>query len=156
MNGLYLEDFAVGTVWRTPSVTMERSRIVDFAGFYDPQAYHLDDEAGADSVFGKLVAPGFQTAALAWKLGLASGYFDHCAMAGIGVDEMRWLAPVSPGDTLRCRMEVLENVPSGTKPDRGFLKMRYEMRNQSDVLVMTLNLLQMLRRRPSEEFRNKQ
>ncbi|MBX3596684.1 MAG: MaoC family dehydratase N-terminal domain-containing protein [Rhizobiaceae bacterium] len=150
MSALYLEDFTVGSVWHTPALTLDRDRIIEFAEFYDAQYYHLDDEAAKESIFGRLVAPGFQTASFAWKLGMASGYFDECALAGIGIDELRWLAPVDPGDALKCRMEVLENVPSSSKPDRGFLKIRYEMTNQNGVLVMTLNLLQMLRRRPSE------
>jgi acyl dehydratase len=74
--------------------------------------------------------------------------FDHCAIAGIGIDELRWLAPVKPGDTLRCRFTLLESRLSQSKPDRGVVKFRYEVVNQADEAVLTLVILQLLRRRP--------
>lgn len=122
--------------------------MVAFARDYDPQYYHLDPVAARKSVFGGLVAGGFQTAALAWALGLRTGLFDHCAMAGIGVDNLRWHLPLRAGATIKCRMEVLSNKPSQSKSDRRSVVFRYDMTNQDDETIMTLDLLQILRRRP--------
>ena len=118
-RALYLDDFPVGSVFMTPEETVTRDQLVDFARQYDPQPYHLDDEAGRQSVFGGISAGGFQIAAFAWMLGLRTGMFDDCAMAGIGIDELRWHRPLKPGDTIKCRMTVVENRPSRSKPDRG-------------------------------------
>jgi acyl dehydratase len=145
---LYLEDFPLGSVYMTPEVTVTREQLVDFARQYDPQPYHLDDEAGRRSVFGGISAGGFQIAAFAWKLGLETRMFDDCAMAGIGIDELRWLRPLKPGDTIKCRMTVVETRPSRSKPDRGGITFAYEMINQHGETIMTLKLIQMLRRRP--------
>ena len=147
----FLEDFGVGDVYETPSVTVTREQLVDFARQYDPQPYHLDDEAGDSSVFGGLSAGGFQIASMAWALGLRTGYFDQCAMAGIGIDELRWHRPLKPGDTIKCKMEVVENRLSRSKPDRGVATFRYEMTNQNNDAVMALTLIQMLRRGPDNE-----
>ena len=143
----YLGDFAVGSVWHTPEFQVSAEAITSFARDYDPQPYHLDAEIAAQSVFGKLVAPGFQNAAIAWKLGVESGHFRSCALAGIGIDNLRWLAPLEPGDTVRCTITILENKPSESRPDRGFLKARYDMLNQDDKHVMSLELLKLLQRR---------
>ena len=91
---------------------------------------------------------GFQTAAIAWALVQESGMFDRSAMAGIGLDELRWHKPVRPGDTLRCDFTLLESRASRTCDDRGIARFRYELRNQRDETVLSLIMIQMLRRRP--------
>ena len=149
----YLEDFPVGCVFQTPSVRISDEQIIAFARDYDPQYYHLDAEAAKSSVFGGLVAGGFQTASLAWALGLKTGLFEHCAMAGIGVDNLRWLKPLRAGDTIQCTLECIENRPSGSKPDRGHVIFRYVMTNQHGETILTLDLIQMLRARPKERER---
>lgn len=151
MNERYLEDFTPGLRITTPSFTLTEEELVDFAHKYDPQPYHLDREAARESVFGGLVAGGFQTAALGWALALRSGWFDACAMAGIGVDELRWLLPLRVDDTVTCHLEVLENHPSRSRPDRGVAVIRYDLTNAQDDLILTMKLTQMLRRRPEPD-----
>src|SRR5439155_13886425 len=114
---------------------------------YDPQYFHLGPVAARDSVFGGLVLGGFQTAALAWALVPKTGMFDRSAMAGIGLDELRWHKPVRPGDSLRCDFTLLESRASRTHNDRGVVRFRYEVKNQRDEIVLSLVLIQMLRRR---------
>ena len=97
MTDHYLEDFQPGHVYSSPIHTVTDEEALDFARRYDPQYFHLDPVAARESVFGALVLGGFQTAALAWALVLRTGMFDQCAMAGIGLDEVRWHKPVRPG-----------------------------------------------------------
>ena len=94
---------------------------------------------------------GFQTAALAWALVLKTGMFDKSALAGIGLDELRWHKPVRPGDSLRCDFTLLEARASRTHNDRGVARFRYEMKNQRDETVLSLIMIQMLRRRPGPD-----
>jgi len=94
------------------------------------------------------VLGGFQTAALAWTLVLKTGMFDKSALAGIGLDELRWHKPVRPGDSLRCDFTLLDARVSRSQTDRGVGRFRYEVKNQRDETVLSLIMIQMLRRRP--------
>jgi acyl dehydratase len=143
----FLEDFEPGVVYLSPPHTISEEEAIGFARRYDPQYFHTDPIAARDSAFGGLVCGGFQTAALAWAMVLESRMFDQCPIAGIGVDELRWLAPVRPGDTLRCRFTLLESRPSASRVDRGVGRFRYEVINQDQRTVMTLVIIQLLRRR---------
>jgi acyl dehydratase len=147
----YFEDFEPGVAHLSPPHTMSVEEAIGFARRYDPQYFHTDPVAARDSDFGGLVCGGFQTAALAWALVLRSRMFDQCAIAGLGVDELRWLAPVRPGDTLRCRFTLLESRPSASKSDRGVARFRYEVINQDQRPVLTLVIIQLLRRRPTQD-----
>jgi acyl dehydratase len=147
---VYLEDFHAGDVTETPARRVSREQIVAFAREFDPQPFHVDEEAAKRSPFGGLVASGWHTASLCMRM-----VVDH-ALAGDGVsgslgspgvDELRWLRPVRPGDSLTVRIEVLEVVPSRGKPDRGLVKLRYTMRNQDGEEVMTMIALGIMRRR---------
>lgn len=142
----YLEDFEPGVAYLSPPRTISEEEAISFARQYDPQYFHTDPVAARESAFGGLVCGGFQTAALAWALVLESRMFDQCPIAGLGVDELRWLAPVRPGDTLRCRFTLLEARTSGSKPDRGVARFRYEVLDQDQRTVMTLVITQLLRR----------
>jgi acyl dehydratase len=144
----YLEDFEPGRVYTSPTQTISDEEALDFARRYDPQYFHVDAVAARDSVFGGLVLGGFQTAALAWTLVLKTGMFDKSALAGIGVDELRWHKPVRPGDTLRCDFSLLDARMSRTHDDRGVARFRYQVKNQRDETVLSLIIIQMLRRRP--------
>ena len=121
--------------------------IVEFARKYDPQYYHLDAEAARKSPFGGLVAAGCQTISLAWKLAHDTGLFDDIEMAGIGLDEIRWVRPVYEGDVVRAEFFLLESRPSRSQPERAIAKFRYEMKNQRDEIVLTLTMIQIVRRR---------
>jgi len=147
----YLEDFEPGVPYLSPPRTITEEEAIGFARRYDPLYFHTDPVAARDSDFGELVCGGFQTAALSWALVQESRMFDQCPIAGIGVDELRWLAPVRPGDTLRCRFTLLDWRPSGSKADRGIARFRYEVIDQAERTVMTLVIIQLLRRRPAAE-----
>lgn len=138
---LFFEDFEVGTTRETGGRTVTREEILEFARKFDPQPFHVDEEAARQSQFGGLIASGWHTAALCHGilveelLGSDSG-----SLGSPGVDELRWLKPVRPGDTLTVRVEVLAATPSRSKPG-GLVKFRYVMRNQlgEDVMTMVAN-----------------
>jgi acyl dehydratase len=143
----YLEDFEPGRTYSSPTHTVTDEEALDFARRYDPQYFHLDPVAARESVFGGLVLGGFQTAALSWALVLRSGMFDRCAMAGVGLDEVRWPNAVRPGDRLRCDFTLLDARPSKSRPEGGVARFRYEMKNQREEIVLSLIMIQLLRRR---------
>lgn len=145
----YFEDFAPGRIFRTPPFVASAEQIVRFAEDYDPQYYHLDPERARHSIFGGLVCPGFQTASLAWGLALKTGLFRHCAVAGIGIDRLRWLKPVREGDTIHAEFELAEGRPSASRPGIARATFDYRMLNQHGETVMTLSLIQLLRLRPA-------
>lgn len=116
---------------------VSREEIIAFATQFDPQPFHLSDEAARDSIFGGLVASGWHTASLCHRLLVDSFLGQTSSMGSPGLDELRWLKPVRPGDTLHVRVEVVSATPSRSKPDRGAIKLRMEVRNQKDEVVMT-------------------
>ncbi|MFL5346141.1 MAG: MaoC family dehydratase [Hyalangium sp.] len=133
----YLEDFQPGEVISLGSYVVPREEILAFARQFDPQPFHVDDEAARRSIFGGLIASGWHTASICHRL-LVEGLLKNTASMGSpGLDELRWLLPVRPGDELSVRLEVLACTPSRSKPDRGALKSRLEARNQKGEVVMT-------------------
>lgn len=147
MTDHYFEDFAVGDRFKTRGVTLTESMIVDFALRHDPQPFHIDIEAAKASIYGGLIASGFQTLALGFRMVLETGVFRAASMGSPGFDELRWLRPVRPGDTLHTEFEVLETKPSSSKPDRGIARIKYWIKNQSGEDVITFTAMQLLRRR---------
>src|SRR5215471_16583525 len=145
----YLEDYAVGQVYRTGRVQIDKDQILAFAKQYDPQPYHLDELAARKSVFGGLAASGWHTAALTMRLLVDSEFRPANGILGVGVDELRWLRPVRPGDTLYVETEVLEVRPSKSQADRGLIRVRTTTLNQSgeQVQMYVGNLL--VSRRPA-------
>ena len=148
MNERYLDDFTVGERFVTRGVTLTESLIIDFAMTYDPQPFHIDVEAARQSNYGGLIASGFQTLALGFRMVLESGIFRASSMGSPGFDELRWLRPVRPGDTLHTELEIVEKKPSNSKPDRGILRVAYRIRNQKEEDVLTFLSMHLLRRRP--------
>jgi len=144
----YFEDYVPGDRIESDTFTLEKDELVAFAARYDPQYFHIDEEAAKEGPFGKLIASGWQTAAIAMRLCVLSGYLPKRGGIGAGVDELRWLAPVFAGDMLRGRFEVLEAVPSNKQP-RGRIRTRIEIYNQDDVLVMTFITNAVVARRPT-------
>jgi acyl dehydratase len=154
---MYLEDFQPGDAAETPAREVTRDEIVAFAREFDPQPFHVDEQAAQRSIYGGLIASGWHTAAICMRMvvdhSLHSGRGEAGARASgslgsPGVDELRWLKPVRPGDRLTVRIEVLEVVASRSKPDRGLVKLRYTMRNQDAHVVMTMIGLGFFLRRP--------
>jgi len=147
----YFDDFAVGEQFRSRGVTLSEAAILDFALKYDPQRFHLDVEAARETPYGGLIASGFQTLVLAFRMFLQLGEFDHASVGSPGMDELRWLAPVRPGDTLRTFAEILEKTPSRSKPDRGSMVLGFRVVTQRDETVMTFRTTVILLRRPPAE-----
>jgi acyl dehydratase len=148
---LYWEDFPVGAVFEFGGATLTRESIVDFARQYDPQPFHLDDAAAAASLFGGLSASGWQTCALTMRM-MCDGYLNRSASLGSpGIDELRWLKPVRPGDTLRVRMEVLQAREMASRPGVGLVLHRWTVSNQHAEPVMTMQGWGMVRVRGAAE-----
>jgi len=145
---LYLEDFAPGQVRESRPRTLTKNEIVAFALDYDPQPFHIDEAAGQRSVFGGLIASGWQTVGIMMRLMWDTFLEDTVSLGSPGCDEIRWLMPVRPGDTLRARFTVTEIAPSRSKPDRGIVRTFAEVLNQRGEIVMTVRGLGMFGRRP--------
>jgi acyl dehydratase len=147
MDDLYFEDFTPGREFRTEGVTVTESQILDFALAFDPQPFHLDAEAAKGSIFGGLIASGFHTMALTFRLFAQTRALAACSLGSPGVDELRWLRPVRPGDTLRATVQVVEQRPSTSKPDRGIVRLHWTALNQRGEPVLTMVSMQLLKRR---------
>lgn len=147
-RSLWLEDFAAGQVYETAGATVTEPQILDFALQWDPQPFHLDVVAAEASPYGGLIASGFHTLLIAFRLFLAEGLIADSSIGSPGIESLRWLKPVRPGDTLRARMEVVETRESRSKPDRGSMLADYAVTNQSGETVMTWRCTHLLLRRP--------
>jgi acyl dehydratase len=145
---LLFDDIRVGMVLTTSEAyEISREEIVEVAGRWDPQPFHLDDAAGAASHFGGLVASGLHTFAASVRLGTREQP-GTAAVAGLGMDEIRMLHPVRPGDRLQQSTEVIDVRPSRSQPDRGIVQARRTVRNQDGVAVLTYVLTWMVERAP--------
>ena len=132
------EDFTVGRVFTLGSVVVDRAEVLEFAGRFDPQPFHLDDAAAAASLFGGLSASGWHTCAMTMRL-MCDGYLnDSAALGSPGIDALRWLKPVHPGDTLSAEMEVLEARVMNSRPHVGLVLSRWRVFNQAGEDVMTM------------------
>ena len=145
---LYFEDFTPGREFRTDGITITEAQILDFALAFDPQPFHLDVEAAKETIFGGLIASGFHTIALTFRLFAQTRALAACGLGSPGADELRWLRPVRPGDTLRATVQVLEQRPSGSKPDRGIVRLHWTTINQRGEPVLTMVSMQLVKRRP--------
>jgi len=143
----YFEDYTPGAVYEYGYVTVTEAEILDFARTFDPQPIHTDLEFAADGPFGGLIASGWHTAGIMMRM-LVDHYLSHVAsLASPGIDELRWPAPVRPGDSLRLRATIAETRRSRSKPDRGLLRTQSELINQNDQTVLTLTAMNMIRAR---------
>ncbi len=151
MNRQYFEDFAVRQIYKSGRLRVEKEAIVAFAREYDPQPFHLDDEAARQTVFGGLAASGWHTAALTMRLMVEGEFRPAGGIIGVGFDELSWPRPVRPGDELHAESEVLEVRPSKSRRDRGLIRVRTTTLNQNGeaVQIFTGNLI-VPRRRPLE------
>ncbi|HEU4369842.1 MAG TPA: MaoC family dehydratase [Methylomirabilota bacterium] len=145
---LYFEDFPPGDVRESPDRTVTREEMLAFARQFDPQPFHTDEAAAAATVYGGLIASGWHTVAVLMRLMWETFLADAASLGSPGVDEVRWLKPVRPGDTLRARFTVVDAVPSRSKPDRGVVRSVSEVFNQHGEVVMTLRGLGLFARRP--------
>ena len=146
---MYFEDFKAGDEITSPAATVTDAQIIDFALTFDPQPFHIDVTAATQGVFGGLIASGFHTLALTFRLFYQTGALVDGSIGSPGLDELRWLKPVRPGDTLHVVARVLETRRSTSKPDRGVVRIAYTTVNQHGEPVMTLIGNQLLRVRPA-------
>ena len=144
----YLEDFTAGEVIDLGSYTIGEAEILEFAERFDPQPFHVDPERAAGSIYGGLIASGWHTCGIFMRLVVDAVLGDSSSMGSPGLDNLRWLLPVRPGDTLRGRYTVLEVTPSRSRPDRGILRFRGEMINQRDEIALSLEGVGFFGRRP--------
>ena len=131
------EDYQVGEVLTYGDTLVTEHEIIEFASRYDPQSFHLDKAAAANSIFGGLIASGWMTGALVMRMTVDHFISPKSSMGSPGVDEVRWLMPVRAGDRLRVRVTIIEARRSTSKPDRGVIRSKTEALNQNDEVVMS-------------------
>jgi acyl dehydratase len=132
----YFEDFTVGFTRSAQGPTVTAESIKAFAGEFDPQPFHLDEEAAKSSLFGELCASGWHTAALCMRMLCDAYLIDSASLGSPGIDELRWVKPVFAGDTLSVKMTVLDSRPSRSRPTIGSVRSRWDVYNQKNELVM--------------------
>lgn len=149
---IWWEDIEPGTTARFGSKRVERDEVVAFARQFDPQPFHLSDEAAAATYFGRLSVSGWHSCAMTMRM-----LVDHMAeheQAGLGspgIETLRWLKPVYPGDVLRVESTILDKRPSGSRPDMGSYRSAVTVLNQDDAPVLTFTSTGLMRRRPAED-----
>ena len=147
---IWFEDLEVGRQTQFGSCEVTREEVLEFARRYDPQPFHLSDEAAAKTYFGRLSASGWHTCAM--TMGVIARHVVADEQAGLGspgIDELRWLKPVYPGDTLTVCGEIIEKTPSRSKPEIGSFRTKTTVTNQDDVPVLTFTSIVLIRRRPA-------
>ena len=147
-DGLYFEDFRVGDRFRTGVHTLGREEVLSFARLYDPQPFHLDDDAAEASVFGGLAASGWHTAAITIRLLVLGEPKIAGGIVGRVIEQLEWPRPVRPGDTLRVDSEVLDASPSRSRPG-GKVRMLSRTLNQDDAVVQAMTALLLVPSRPA-------
>ncbi|WP_256544998.1 MaoC family dehydratase [Halobellus inordinatus] len=145
----YYEDVEVGSMATFGAYDVTAAEIKEFAEKYDPQPFHTDEEAAADSVFGELVASGWHTMAMCMRL-LTEDPDPLAALAGVGADNIRWREPVAPGDRLHLHTEIIDKRPSSEHDDRGYVTTYFEGLNQEDDVVVSYEATALVKRRSYE------
>ena len=143
----YWEDFKVGDTAPIGERRLDAAEIVAFAKAYDPQPFHIDEEAALKSMYGGLIASGWHTVALVMRMMVDSYLNESASLGSPGVENVRWVKPVRPGDTIRATRMVVDTRASASRPDMGIVKSRWEVFNQNDELVMTMEGYGMFARR---------
>ena len=147
MSLMYLEDFQPGQTFDLGSIEVTHEQVVDFAKQFDPQPFHLDIDAGGQSIFGGLIASGWHTCSLMMRLVVDNLFSRTATLGSPGVNQIRWILPVRPGDTLTASTRVLAVTSSVSKPDRGTIEFHYDVRNQNNEAVLAMQGISMFRRR---------
>lgn len=144
INERYYEDYLPGAVYEFGTINVSAEEIIDFGQRYDPQYFHTDLDAAAKSSFGGLISSGWLTCAMMMRLFSDHYLSKNAVLASPGVDELRWLAPVRPGDSLSLRVTVVEARRSVSKPDRGLTRSAIEVLNQKREVVMTMTAMNLI------------
>ncbi|WP_163848755.1 MaoC family dehydratase [Pseudooceanicola aestuarii] len=145
---MYFDDLQTGYRFDTAAEGLTEDAILSFARAHDPQPFHTDPEAAKTSIYGGLIASGLQTMAISLRQTLETGVFSDSSLGSPGMDRVRWLRPVRPGDSLQTRGTVASVTPSRSKPDRGAVVIDYEVVNQAAEVVCSYSTTHMLARRP--------
>lgn len=148
MPEVFLEDLQVGQRFGSDTIEVTTENIFGFARDFDPQPFHLDEEAARRSIFKELTASGWHTAAMSMRLFVTGEFKPVGGSIGLAVDELRWPQPVRPGDILKLETEILDVRKSRSKPDRGIIRIRNVTTNQRGEIVQTFMAFVMVRRRP--------
>jgi acyl dehydratase len=143
----YFEDFHVGMTREMQGPALTEAEIIEFASKYDPQYFHVDKERAKESIYGGLIASGWQTVGVCMRLVCDAYLLKAASLGSPGVKDVNWKRPVRAGDRLRLKMTVIESKPSQSKPDRGLVLHRWEVFNQRDELVLDMNGYGMYSRR---------
>ncbi len=151
MPELHFDDFQICDRFASGGLTVTERAIMDFARVYDQQPFHIDGHAASDGPFGGLVASGIHTVTLSMALFFGLEIVQHAGLGSPGIDGIRWHHPLRPGDTIRITAEVTKLHPSRSRPDRGLVWMHHETINQADMVIMTAQVMHMLRRRPAAD-----
>jgi acyl dehydratase len=133
----YFDDFHVGDSFETEPNFISKDEIIDFASKYDPQSFHLDEDAAKNGPFGRLTSSGFMTLGKSFTQIFNTNVFNGSSMGAWGLDELRWTKPVYPGDTLKTQVEVLEKKLSSKNPLKGTVRLKQTVYNQNEDVVMT-------------------
>ncbi len=148
VNERWFEDYVVGATTDHGSIRVDEEELVEFGQRFDPQPFHIDRDAAATGPYGGLIASGWHTCALMMRL-LAQEYLSPASSLGSpGVDELRWIRPVRPGDELTLRTTVEEARPSRSKPDRGLVRTRLQLLDAAGEVVLSLTAMNLVRSRP--------
>jgi acyl dehydratase len=147
----YFEDYKVGDTEDIPGWTVTKDEIISFASEYDPQPFHLDEDAGEASILGGLAASGWHICCALIRMIFENPAEPTAFLGSPGVEEVRWRQPMRPGDTIRATAQVLEARASKSKPVMGLVKKHYDVFNQDDVLIMTMETWAMIARRPDAQ-----
>ncbi len=149
---IYLDDLEVGQETYFGSCDVTREEVIEFATRYDPQPFHLSDEAASKTHFGRIAASGWHTCAM--TMGVIARHVVETEQAGLGspgIDELRWLKPVYPGDRLTVKGTIVEKTPSRSKPEIGSFRTETLVTNQDDAPVMRFTSIVMMLRQPPTE-----
>ena len=148
----YFEDLEVGEIRRFGHYEVTREEVLEFAGKYDPQPFHLDDDAASQTHFGRLAASGWHTCSMTMAMMVESQKdAPRALIGGAGIDELRWLKPVHPGDVLSCETELLDKRRSASKPGMGILRQRTTTFNQHSEKVLSMITVIMVSTRGAED-----
>ena len=135
----YWEDFKTGKREPIGSVVVDKDEVIEFAKRYDPQPFHVDEDAAKQSIYGGLIASGWHTCSMVMRLMCDSYLLESASLGSPGLENVRWLRPVRPGDTLTAYRTIEETRVSGSRPDRGIVKTLWEVENQKGELVLTMS-----------------
>jgi len=143
----YYEEYTVGDSWEFGEETVTKAEIIEFAEKYDPQPMHVDEAAAAESMFGGLIASGWQTAAICMRM-FVENRIDDASKGARGVDKLRWIRPLRPGDTLSATAEIVDKYPDDENREIGYVDTKLTAYNQNDEAVISWIGLEIVEREP--------